>query len=96
MDSFSDFIKLCKSIKNLESIEDENIRIALRNLIDRIVNKITYDGETNEVSIDIWGIKKTNDKVDNLRILSQYHKSRIFMSRKTYIPMSCHPICNFN
>ena len=56
MDSFSDFIKLCKSIKNLESIEDENIRIALRNLIDRIVNKITYDGETNEVSIDIWGI----------------------------------------
>lgn len=58
VDSFSNFIKLCKSIKSLESIEDENIRIALRNLIDRIVNKITYDGETNEVSIDIWGIKK--------------------------------------
>lgn len=58
MDSFSDFIKLCKSIKNLESINDENIRIALRNLIERIVTKITYNGETKEVSIDIWGIKK--------------------------------------
>ena len=55
MSSFSEFTKLCSTIKDVSNIEDENIKIALRNLINRLVSKISYNGFTKEVVINIMG-----------------------------------------
>lgn len=55
MSSFSEFTKLCSTIKDVSNIEDENIKIALRNLINRLVSRISYNGFTKEVVIDIMG-----------------------------------------
>ncbi|SFU45146.1 Site-specific DNA recombinase [Clostridium sp. DSM 8431] len=57
IESFDKFSTLCESIKDLSSIDDD-VQIALRNLIDRLVSKITYDGVTHDVVIDVWGKKK--------------------------------------
>lgn len=53
MSSFTEFTKLCSTIKDVAGIEDDDINIALRNLINRLVSKISYDGFTKEVVIEI-------------------------------------------
>ena len=55
LNSFNEFSKLYETIKNLNIADDYSLTLALRSLIERIVSKITYDGNTKEVTIDIWG-----------------------------------------
>ena len=55
--SFAEFNKLCSTIKDISNIDDDNIKISLRNLINRLVSKISYNGFTKEVVIDIMGRK---------------------------------------
>ena len=57
MSSFSEFNSLCSTIKDISSINDDNIKICLRNLINRLVSRISYNGFTKEVVIDIMGRK---------------------------------------
>lgn len=84
IESFDDFNKLCSSITDLASLDNES-RVALKNLISRLVDKITYDGETHNIEIDIWGKKKiTNDNSSFLGgLLSE--KSQYSMSSKGYL-----------
>lgn len=83
IESFNDFSNLCSSIKDFASLDNET-RIALKNLISRLVSKITYDGESHDVVIDIWDSKKklTNDESSFIGGRSQYDKSRICVSNK--------------
>ena len=97
IESFDDFKRLCNSIGDLTSISDE-LRVSIRNLIERIVDKITYDGETNDVVIDVWGSKKKliRDEEDGRIRRLQYGKSCMPMSWEVNIPVFCNLICYSN
>ena len=55
VDSFKEFNKLYSTIKEMNIIENADLNMQLRTLIERIVDKITYDGNTQEVTIEING-----------------------------------------
>lgn len=91
IESFDDFTKLYSSITDLASIDDDT-RLALKGLIARLVSKISFDGETNNVEIDIWGSPKkkiTNDESFFIGGMSQYDKDSICMTYKQSTLLSC-------
>lgn len=58
MSDLLEFQKIYADIKDVNDIKDEGIILNLRRLLERIVPKITFDGETNDVELHMWDVKK--------------------------------------
>lgn len=57
LQTLDEFNKFFSNVKNIES-NDEAIILKKRLLLETLVDKITWNGETKDVRVELWGAKK--------------------------------------
>ncbi|WFD08790.1 recombinase family protein [Tepidibacter hydrothermalis] len=56
LDTIKEFNSFFDNVDSLNN--DENIIMKKRYLLETLVDRITWDGETNNIQVDLWGAKK--------------------------------------
>lgn len=92
LNNFNTFFNSVDSLKN-----DEETIIKKRYLIEMLVDKITWDGRTETIDIELWGFKKKNNSwINNGGKMSQFSKACMVMTWKINIFMCTIFICYIN
>ncbi|MEJ8553123.1 recombinase family protein [Tepidibacter sp. Z1-5] len=56
VDTLKEFNSFFDNVEDLNN--DENVIMKKRHLLETLVDRVTWDGETNNINIDLWGTKK--------------------------------------